>query len=121
MIYKDKTNLNYLNKMKILVIGHANDRAENFMEPIKKTGETVVIWRADKTRRPNKKIDAIIITGGPMNALELASSKKSFFPNEIQFIKKAIEENIPILGVCLGHKLLAHLLGGKVAKIGRAS
>lgn len=100
--------------MKILVIGHADNRAENFIEPIKKIGETVVIWRADKTRRPNEKNDAIIITGGPMNALELATSKKSFFPSEIKFIKQAIKGNIPILGVCLGHQLLAHLLGGKL-------
>ncbi|MCX6119873.1 MAG: gamma-glutamyl-gamma-aminobutyrate hydrolase family protein [Proteobacteria bacterium] len=32
----------------------------------------------------------------------------------IKWLKTAIEKNIPILGICFGHQLLAHMHGGKV-------
>lgn len=49
----------------------------------------------------------IIFTGGP-NSVYLADSP---------LIDKAIFDlNIPILGICYGSQLMAHLLGGKVEK-----
>lgn len=34
----------------------------------------------------------------------------------VPFIKKAIKENIPILGICLGHQYLAYILGSEIVK-----
>ena len=35
--------------------------------------------------------------------------------NDIEkVINKAIEKQLPILGICFGHQFLAHLFGGKV-------
>lgn len=43
-------------------------------------------------------------------------SEKPWILQEIDFMKKALESNVPILGTCLGSQLLAKSIGGKVIK-----
>lgn len=100
--------------MHTLIIEHAEDRAENFAYFIKQTGSSLTIWRPYLEKLPKVKFDHIILTGGPMSTLEIYNSQDGFFQDEIKFIKSAIQNNIPILGVCLGFQLLAYLLGGKL-------
>lgn len=59
-------------------------------------------------------IDAIVIMGGPMNVYE--EHKHPFLVQEQMFLKKAVQNHIPILGICLGAQLLAKILGGRIAK-----
>ncbi|MFQ3360541.1 MAG: glutamine-hydrolyzing carbamoyl-phosphate synthase small subunit [Alphaproteobacteria bacterium] len=54
--------------------------------------------------------DGIILSNGPGDPSE--TSKYS-----INLIKDIIEKNIPILGICLGHQLLALALGAKTKKM----
>lgn len=49
----------------------------------------------------------IILSGGPASVLE----KNSPRPDKAIFVL-----GIPVLGICYGHQVMAHLLGGKVAK-----
>jgi GMP synthase (glutamine-hydrolysing) len=66
---------------------------------------------------PNVSIDdssALIILGGPMNVYE--TDKYSFLRMEDELIKRAIEKEIPILGICLGAQLIAKALEAKVIK-----
>lgn len=49
----------------------------------------------------------IIFSGGPASVLEKGSPRPD---------KKIFDLNIPILGICYGHQVMAHMLGGKVAK-----
>ncbi len=53
------------------------------------------------------KPDGIILSGGPKSVYE-----KGAFTID----KKVLELGIPVLGICYGHQLIAHLLGGKVEK-----
>lgn len=58
--------------------------------------------------------DGLIVLGGPMNVDEVQD-----YPNlvtEVNLIKLAIDNEMPILGVCLGSQLLAKALGAKVTK-----
>jgi len=59
-------------------------------------------------------INAIISLGGPMSVYE--EEKYPFLKVEDKFLKKAIKEEIPILGICLGAQLLAKACGAKVKK-----
>jgi GMP synthase-like glutamine amidotransferase len=66
---------------------------------------------------PNLSIDgssALIILGGPMNVYE--TDKYPFLEKEDKLIKRAIEKDIPVLGICLGAQLIAKSLGAKVTK-----
>ncbi len=59
-------------------------------------------------------IKAIISLGGPMNVYE--EDKYPFLKDEDRLLKKAIRNEIPILGICLGAQLLAKACGAKVMK-----
>src|SRR3989344_1286678 len=49
----------------------------------------------------------IILSGGPASVLEKGSPRPD---------KGIFKLGIPILGICYGHQVMAHMLGGKVAK-----
>jgi len=52
----------------------------------------------------------IIILGGPMSVYD----NYAYLKNEQKLIKKAVDMNIPTLGICLGSQLIAEAMGGKV-------
>ena len=56
---------------------------------------------------------ALILSGGEYSPEEFEAP---FFQAERDRVLLAIEEGMPIFGVCLGHQLLAHWLGGKVER-----
>ena len=56
--------------------------------------------------------DALISLGGPQHAA--ADDKYPYLAEEKKLIRKAVEQDIPFLGICLGGQLLAHALGAAV-------
>jgi GMP synthase (glutamine-hydrolysing) len=58
-------------------------------------------------------VDAIVSFGGEKSAWEPQ------FEPEVELIREAFAREIPFLGVCLGAQLLAHALGGEVARLPR--
>lgn len=67
----------------------------------------VVSYKNAYKRIKEKKPMGIIFTGGP-NSVYLDDSPK--------IEKEIFEMGIPILGICYGMQLMAHILGGKVEK-----
>ena len=59
-------------------------------------------------------LDAVISLGGPMNVYE--ESKHPFLATEDAFLKKIMDRQIPMLGICLGSQLLAKACGAKVER-----
>ena len=60
-----------------------------------------------------RNFDAVFFAGGEYrpNQFDLP-----IFQAERKRIMEALEANVPILGICLGHQLLIHWLGGKVKR-----
>jgi GMP synthase (glutamine-hydrolysing) len=58
--------------------------------------------------------DAVIALGGSQQAND--DEKYPYFIEEKALIRKAVEQNIPFLGICLGGQLLAHTLGAPVKR-----
>jgi GMP synthase-like glutamine amidotransferase len=58
--------------------------------------------------------DAVILSGGeyPPDQFE----EVPFLQQERGKVLEAIDSEVPVLGICLGHQLLAHWLGGRVEK-----
>ena len=61
-----------------------------------------------------KKEDLILIMGGPMSVREVNNKKYLWLREETAFIKRAIENKVSMIGVCLGAQLIAYTLGGKI-------
>jgi len=55
--------------------------------------------------------DAVIFAGGEYRPDEF---EEPIFQAERERIMEALDAQVPILGICLGHQLLAHWLGGEV-------
>jgi GMP synthase (glutamine-hydrolysing) len=52
----------------------------------------------------------VVIMGGPMGADDLAEHPALAVERDLA--RRAVEADIPVLGVCLGHQILARALGG---------
>ncbi len=60
------------------------------------------------------KYNGLILLGGYMGVYE--SDKHPHLKVEMQLIEEALKKQIPILGICLGSQILAHVLGSDVRK-----
>lgn len=58
--------------------------------------------------------NGLIVLGGPMGVYE--ADRYKHLQVEMKLIEEAIRKNIPVLGICLGAQLIAHVLGSHVRK-----
>ena len=56
----------------------------------------------------------IVLSGGPMSPHDVDNPAYPFLHAEADFLRQALDLKAPILGICLGHQLLAHILGGEI-------
>lgn len=61
-----------------------------------------------------KDYSALWVMGGPMNVQDEDKKEYHWLVEEKNLIRKAVQERLPYLGICLGAQLLADALGGKV-------
>ena len=68
----------------------------------------------DETLPVVKNIDFLIVMGGPMNVDE--TDRYPWLTIEKEYIKTAIDNDLPVLGICLGAQLIAAALKVPVVK-----
>src|SRR5262245_56360114 len=56
----------------------------------------------------------LIVLGGPMNVED--QHRRPHLKTELVAIERALEQGKPVLGICLGAQLLAHVLGAPVTR-----
>ncbi|MDY6815598.1 MAG: glutamine amidotransferase [Pseudomonadota bacterium] len=54
--------------------------------------------------------DGIVVTGSPA----MVSDREDWSENAAAWLANVVDAGVPVLGVCYGHQLLAHALGGEV-------
>lgn len=60
----------------------------------------------------------LIVLGGPMNVED--SAHRAHLLTEMRAIESALKQDKPVLGICLGAQLLAHVLGAPIRRQGEA-
>ena len=86
-----------------------------FAEIMERRGADYRVFRLHHGEMPTddwKSVGALIILGGPMSVDE--EKDFPFLRWEKKIIRAAIDDNVPVLGVCLGAQLIAATLGTKI-------
>ena len=102
---------------RLLVLQHLEIEGPGLFEQFaKEKNLKIEIIRLDnKNALPQTKNgDLILIMGGPMGVKDIGSDRYPWLKLERDFIKKELENERPIIGVCLGAQLLASAAGGDV-------
>ena len=99
---------------KVAVIKHSCGSAGRLAERLDLSGvEWEEINAAEGEPLPRvEEIRALVTMGGIMGAYE--TEENPFLVEEMALARKAVERDIPVLGICLGSQLLAAALGGSV-------
>ncbi len=103
---------------KLLVFRHVAHEILGTLDPLlRNSGFRMKYVNFERNPDAKPKIsnyDGLIVLGGPMNVDQTRQ-----YPNlvtEIEIIKRAIDSQKPVLGICLGSQLLAKALGAEVRK-----
>lgn len=72
--------------------------------------DTVVDRRDADALPPVAELAGVVILGGPMGALDVEDHPGLAL--EARLVREAIDAAVPLLGVCLGHQIIATALGG---------
>lgn len=103
---------------KVLVFQHVANEILGTLNPaLKQQGLNIryVNFERDPDATPSvEKYNGLIVLGGHMGVYE--ADQYTHIKTEIKLIEQALKKNIPILGICLGAQILAHVLGSEVRK-----
>jgi len=103
--------------MRVLVIMHVENEGPGvFGELLRAAGAEVLVARlhlGDALPDP-RELDAVLSMGGPMNVYE--EQRYPFLRDETRFLQIAAEQNLPVLGICLGAQMIAKAAGAAVTR-----
>jgi len=106
--------------MQITVIRHHHNEAElddNAVRYLQRCGHEIVHrfpFDGDELTLPAQGAPATIILGGGQNVTDLGHHK--YLSDEIDWINSCIQNNTPLMGICLGAQLIAHALGATISQ-----
>jgi len=67
------------------------------------------VYRRETLPAPEE-LAGVVITGSPA----MVSAREDWSEHTADWLRQAVKAGLPVLGVCYGHQLLAHALGGRV-------
>jgi GMP synthase (glutamine-hydrolysing) len=101
---------------KVLILKHAEDEGPGLLGDLFRAEgweiEVIALHKGEPVPTHLDGYGALIILGGPMNVHE--EDAYPFLREEGRLIMKALIEEVPLLGICLGAQLLAKTCGGAV-------
>lgn len=95
--------------LRIAVANHENDYHPGRLAPFLAEHDTTVV-QAGVDDFPGS-VDAAVVLGGIMGAYDV--DDHPWLVEEKSWIAALVEEDVPVLGICLGSQLIADALGGR--------
>ena len=100
----------------VLVLQHADPEHPGLIaDAVQKVGGVLEIVRGDLGQPVPESLDdydGLMIMGGPQSVYE--EDRFPYLRDEKRLARQAIDNNIPIIGVCLGSQIIADVLGSEV-------
>ncbi|MFY9269587.1 MAG: gamma-glutamyl-gamma-aminobutyrate hydrolase family protein [Candidatus Manganitrophaceae bacterium] len=78
------------------------------------TAQYIRLFLGEEVPKGLEGASGLVVMGGPMGVYD--RREYPFLSDEMKLIEQALQQNKPILGVCLGSQLLAAALGAEVVK-----
>lgn len=103
---------------RLLVFQHVAAEPLGTLDPlIRRRGHRIRFKNFE--RHPDAQLDTeryrgLVVLGGPMNVED--HPHRAHLRNEMRAIEQMLEQGKPVLGICLGAQLLAHVLGARVER-----
>ena len=98
------------------LVGEFGEYPEMFAELLRSQDSNLefVTYEVQRGHYPEDidEVDAYLITGSKTGVYE----EKAWIPPLMDFVRKLHERKKPTIGICFGHQLIAHALGGKTRK-----
>ena len=95
----------------VLVIRNTSIEGPGYLgELLNNDGFVIHSVNAKHEKLPDKNYSFVVILGAP----ESANDDLPYLQAEQKLIKKTVDADIPVLGICLGSQLIAKTFGGKV-------
>ncbi len=95
--------------LRIAVLDYGVKR--NMLRAVRSRGASVVVLRADATVEDviEQDPDGVILSNGPGDPSRL--------PHAVRLCQELLERRIPLLGICLGHQILAQAIGARTSRL----
>lgn len=104
----------------ILVFQHVPHEGPGSLTPLLQTAgfriHTLRFWDDAETETTPETPAGLIIMGGPMGVYD--ADRYGHLAWEKKMIERAVKDNLPVLGICLGAQLIADALGARVYSSG---
>ncbi len=104
--------------MNVLVLQHIDCEPPGLIEELLREKKVSIqfarSYLGEKYPDDFSSYSGLIVMGGPMGVYE--EKKYPFLKEEKKLLEKALKEEKPVLGICLGSQLLASVLGAEVKK-----
>lgn len=72
------------------------------------------LYKGDEVPMDLDEVRALVVMGGPMGVADIGKPEFPFLAAELETLKRMVQRDRPVLGICLGAQLLAHAAGAKV-------
>lgn len=107
---------------KVLVLQHVAAEPLGLLDPMLRARGHRIRY-VNFARKPDATPDlsryqALIVLGGPMQVGD--NARYPHLLTECRLIEKALHDQLPLLGICLGGQLMAHVMGASVGPCQRA-